>query len=73
MDIWGYIEEKTSARSLFGPNSLFQQGVRGFYSGMQSGIMDSVNPMPRSSSNSVIQGIPNWALGLGIVYLAMRK
>ena len=71
--MWDYIKKKTSARSLFGQNSLFQKGVEGFYSGMQRGIMDSVNPLPRVSGGSVVQGIPNWALGLGIVYLAMRK
>lgn len=64
-------KEKTSARSLFGPNSLFQQGVTGFYSGVAKGL--SAGSSVPSMSGTVVQGIPNWLLGIGIIYLAMRK
>ena len=68
-----WLKSKTSARSLFGPSSLFQAGVSGFYSGVASGLSGSGGQMAAAANGSVVQGIPNWLLGIGIIYLAMRK
>lgn len=60
-------------------SNVFQSGVGGFFTGALRGISamlpgwSSRSVNSPQESQSVIQGIPNWALGVGIVYLAMRK
>jgi len=74
-----WLKEKTSPKALFGEGSLFSNaimyGTAGFYTGIYTASENFAKDKlgMKDSSPSVIQGIPNWALGVGIVYLAMRK
>jgi hypothetical protein len=73
-----YLREKTSPRSLFGPESLFGGAVKYATAGFYSGVYEATAGMFKNDEESgdpapVIQGIPNWLLGIGIVYLAVGK
>ena len=70
--------QKTGADHIIS-SSIFKSGLGGFWTGIFDGISSflpgwsSRNDSDGKQIQSVIQGVPNWMLGLGIVYLAMRK
>jgi hypothetical protein len=65
------IDEVVSSR-------IFKSGIGGFWTGALSGLSAmlpgwSSRTLSAQEEQTVVQGIPNWTIGLAIVYLAMRK